>query len=366
MRRILLVKWGGIEVWGGITVLLINLLQHMDRRDLDIDLYVFGRIKAEEIHQRFSELGVHIICGNHDGYQPRQIASDLHAIMKKKRYDVVHCNTGGLELTAITMLAALLHGVPARIAHSHNSKPNDCPYSRRERMYQFINRSFSTVRLCCSNAAAEHLFGRSGAKRAVVLKNGIETEKYRFDLGVRNKIRRELGLEDALVLGHVGRFEQQKNHDFLLDIFAAVKAKQKNAALLLIGVGSLMPEMQEKTARLGLSESVFFLGSTDRVTNYLQAMDVFVFPPLYEGLGIAAIEAQAADLPVISSDTVPREACITSRFTYVPLKCSAEQWSDVILEETKHCRPRADQTEEIRSSGYDITSSAERLFQLYI
>ena len=121
MRRILLVKWGGIEVWGGITVLLINLLRHMDRRDLDIDLYVFGKIKAEEIHQRFSELGVHIICGNHDGYQPRQIASDLHAIMKKKRYDVVHCNTGGLALAAITMLAVFLPRCLASGAHSHYS-----------------------------------------------------------------------------------------------------------------------------------------------------------------------------------------------------------------------------------------------------
>lgn len=302
---------------------------------------------------------------NHDAYQPRKIASDLHQIMKKKRYDVVHCNTGGLELTAITMSAAFLHGVPVRIAHSHNAKPNDHPYSRRERLYQFVNRTASTVRLCCSNAAAEHLFGRNGAKRAVVLKNGIEMRKYRYDLALRDKIRAELGLENALVIGNIGRFERQKNHGFLLDVFAEVKKKRDNAVLLLIGTGSLMPDMQEKAELLGLSESVCFLGSTDRVHEYLQAMDVFVFPPLYEGLGIVAIEAQAADLPVICSDAVPQEARVTSRFQSVSLKEPAEKWRDVILNEAEHCLPRTDRTEEIRASGYDIPSSADSLFQFY-
>lgn len=365
MRRILLVKWGGIELWGGITVLLMNLLRHMERQDLDVDLYVFGKIKAEEIRQRFSELGVHIICGDHDPYDPREIASDLHAIMKQKRYDVVHCNTGGLELTAITMLTAWMHRVPVRIAHSHNSKPDEHPYSRRERLYQRINRSLSTVRLCCSEAAGEHLFGRAGAKRSAVLKNGIEPEQYRYDAAVREELRRELGVQDAFVLGHVGRFERQKNHAFLLDVFAAVHAKRENAVLLLIGVGSLMQEMQEKAVRLGLEGSVLFLGSTDRVSDYLQAMDAFVFPPIYEGLGIAAIEAQAADLSVICADTVPREARVTSRFVPVSLQCSADRWSDVILQEAESRQPRVDRTAELRAAGYDINSSAERLFRIY-
>lgn len=364
MKKVLLVTWGGIH-YGGVQLLLLDLLSHMDRSDLCIDLYTFGGIDSSEIYDRFTAFDIKVITGGHRYYDRSGVARDLYSLIGKGCYDVVHSNTGSPELTAIVMSIAWLFRTPVRVAHSHNPKQNDTPYRKMDRVYQFLNRNMSTVRLACSRAAARHVFGEKGAGRCKLLKNGIEPEKYRFDALRRELIRHELELDHFLAIGHVGRFEKQKNHDFLIDVFFEVRNKRDNAVLLLIGEGSLLPLVQEKVERMGLAASVKFLGVTDRVADYLQAMDVFVLPSVFEGLGIAAIEAQAADLPVVCSDAIPDEARVTPRFLSLPLYESAGKWSERILEEADAAGQRADRASEIRNAGYDIADSAKTLQQIY-
>ena len=195
------------------------------------------------------------------------------------------------------------------------------------------------------------------------INNGIETDRFSFSPEVREAVRKELGLGDALVLGHVGRFAPQKNHAFLLDIFHQVHEKNHNAVLLLAGTGPLEDTVKRKAEQLGLMDHVRFLGVRPDVNRILQAVDVFVLPSLYEGLSIAAVEVQAAGVPCIISDAVPKACALTDLVEFVPLEASPAHWADVILQ--RCASDRTDRSEEIRSAGYDIQSTADWLQDFY-
>ena len=366
-KKILLVIWGGIH-YGGVSILLYNLLNHMNRSSINIDLYAFGNIESQEVFDKLSSLGINIILGKHESYIPKSIFFDLSKLMKTNKYDVVHCNTGGLELTAITMILSWIYRVPVRIAHSHNQKLNEFPYSKKERIYQQINTKMSTLKLACSKAAAQHMFGINGSQSCSILKNGIELKKYLYDENIRIQIRNQIEKQDSLIIGHIGRFEAQKNHQFLIEIFYSIKQKRDNALLMLIGTGSLMNTIKEKVKYLGIEDSIFLVGTTDKVQDYLQAMDVFVLPSKSEGLGIVAVEAQAADLLTICSDTVPQEAKVSSKMKFFSLDKTPEQWSDMILSEIERidCNNRMNRSQEIKETGYDIENSALELYHIYM
>lgn len=197
-----------------------------------------------------------------------------------------------------------------------------------------------------------------------IVNNAIDVSAYTYSPIKRLEMRREMGLADELVIGHVGRFNQPKNHPFLLAIFAALLKKEPNAVLLLVGGGEDMPKMQAKAQELGIADHVRFLGVRSDVADLMQAMDVFAFPSLYEGLGIALIEAQASGLPCIVSDTIPSEAYLTDLVFSQKLSASPEGWADAILEKRK--TPRVDHSAEIAAHGFDITTEAVKLQEFYL
>lgn len=216
----------------------------------------------------------------------------------------------------------------------------------------------------CGEESGKWLYGEKNKSRFIMLNNAIDAASYTYDLSKREELRRQLGLADELVIGHVGRFNPQKNHPFLLDIFAALLKKEPSAILLLVGGGENMLKIQAKAHALGIAEHVRFLGVRSDVADLMQAMDVFVFPSLYEGLGIVLIEAQAAGLPCVVSDTIPREAYLTDLVTAEKLSSSVETWADNILE--KRNFPRTDRRAEIAAHGFDITTEAVKLQEFYI
>ena len=268
------------------------------------------------------------------------------------------------ELGYFVFREAERQGVPVRICHAHNA-PNGFDAKMivrtylKKRMMPYLTHLFM-----CGEASGKWLYGEKNKSRFLMLNNAIDAVSYIYDLSKREEMRRHLGLADELVIGHVGRFNPQKNHSFLIDIFAALLKKEPNAVLLLVGGGEDMTKIQAKAQIMGIAEHVRFLGVRSDVADLMQAMDVFLFPSLYEGLGIALIEAQTAGLPCVVSDTIPHEAYLTDLVDSESLSAPAEKWAEKIL--AKRAIPRTDRRAEIAAHGFDITTEAVKLQEFYL
>jgi glycosyltransferase involved in cell wall biosynthesis len=200
-----------------------------------------------------------------------------------------------------------------------------------------------------------------GDDRAKIIHNAINVKKFSFNAIARDKIRKEFSLENKFVIGHVGRFHEQKNHVFLIDVFAEAYKLDKNAILLLVGDGELKGDIEKKVKKLGLKDAVIFAGIRADIDNMYQCFDVFTLPSLFEGLPLTLIEAQCAGIAVVVSASVSTEANITGYLQYLPF--DIEMWAKAILEKKNF--DRVDFSEKISEAGYDIVIETPKLEALY-
>ena len=265
-------------------------------------------------------------------------------------------------MSAYPLEIAQKYGVKVRIAHSHNkSQDKNLKYPIKLLSKHLIPK-YATHLFSCGKEAGDWMFG---GNTYTVLNNAIDTEKYRYDCQIRNQVRDELKISKSdFVIGHVGRFNPPKNHSFLIDVFKSVHDKNRNSKLLLVGTGNGQSNIREKVDNLGLSDSVIFLGNRGDVNRILQAMDVFLFPSLYEGLPLSIIEAQAAGLPCIISDSVPSECRVTDLAESLDLNLPIDKWANAVLE--KQSAIRKNTYQEIKNAGYDIEQNAKQLENFYI
>lgn len=283
------------------------------------------------------------------------------AAFREKRYDVAYFNIS-TALCFLGPLAAKRCGVPRIIIHSHAAGYDAANPIVRKGMTllhrvcrQFLFR-LGTAFYACSRTAGEWMFPPcvTRGERFRVIPNAIAAKSFAFSPGKRKEMRRIYALEDRFVIGHIGNFLYPKNHSFLLEVFAKVAECDPDATLLLVGDGPLLTAVQEQAKALGVSERVVFAGRHMNASDFLQAMDVFAFPSNFEGLGIAAVEAQAAGLPCLCSEFVPPETAITPLFCAVPISKpdSVSQWAAQILRQKNADRP--DMQKVISDAGYDI------------
>lgn len=344
---------------GGLETMLMNYYRHMDREKIQFDFLEHRRDRAA-YDDEIESLGGRIFR------LPRlnPLSSDyFHALnaffAAHPEYRIVHSHLDCMS--AYPLCAAKNAKVPVRIAHAHSTSQD----RNWKLVFKLISKKlislYTTDLFACSADAGEWMFG---TKDVHILPNAIDIERYAFNLLIRNQTKKALGLDDAFVIGHVGRFSAVKNHSFLTDVFAQIKRQEPNSKLLLVGAGSEMQAVQQKVKALGLGADVIFTGVRNDVANLMQAMDVFVFPSLYEGLGIVLIEAQAAGLPCVVSDTIPQEAYLTDLVTAEKLSSSVEKWAEKILK--KRDFPRTDRRDEIAAHGFDITTEAVKLQEFYI
>ena len=279
-------------------------------------------------------------------------------IVKKNQYKYVLklCDT---PIGVFDLIAAKNGGASRLCVRSCNASSNE---SRIKMVVNKILRpllnKIADVKLAPSKLAAEYTFGFREVQRGKVifLNNAVDLEKYKYDENARNKIREGYGISnEQLVCGHIGRFNYQKNHRFLLDVFKKVLAKQNNAVLLLIGTGELLAETKQQIASYGIEQNVIFCGVRSDIPELLSAMDVFLLPSWYEGMPNTVIEAQAVGIPVVVSDKITREANITNHVKYLPIEEGKDIWVDEILDCWK--AGRRDTYEAFVSSKYDIQSS---------
>ena len=289
---------------------------------------------------------------------------ELKRVLKEGNYKIVHSHIN--TLSVFSLFAAKCAGVPVRIAHSHST--TNKKEKRKNLMKQLLrpfSKVFATDYMCCSELAGRWLFGDKEYDKGNVylLNNAIDLDKFRYDETVRREKRKELNIkDDTLVIGHVGRFVEQKNHRFLIDIFNEVHKQNENSILLLVGQGPLMEEIKEKVKSLGIEDCVKFLGQRNDINELYQVMDLFLFPSLYEGLGMVAVEAQAAGLPCVFSTGMSDEAKITDAVIYLSINDPVESWVDAICSFKNFERYNTEA--EIIAAGYDVSSEKEAFYSI--
>ncbi len=284
------------------------------------------------------------------------------------QYQVIHGQLS--ELGVFIYQEAKKIGVPVIISHAHNSKmPMDSKAIFRwwwkKRMMQYINAYFS-----CGEIASHWFFGAKKAKEAFVMNNSIEAEKFRYNKEADTHFRKVLQAENTVNFIHVGNFTFQKNHDFLISIFSEIQKLQPNAKLFLIGRDThtdIKEKVENKINQLNIKDKVVFLGERSNVNEILQAMDCFIFPSLFEGFGIAYLEAQASGLPCIISEFVPEEANVIPENTHrISLKNTAEDWAKKITDTLKTSTRLSNAPDKVIASGYDAANNAKQLADKYI
>lgn len=343
---------------GGLETMLMNYYRHMDRCRVQFDFLTHREYDGdygEEIRQLGGKL-YHMPVLNPFSTSYRKALGDFFE--DHPEYKIVHVHQDCLS--GVILHVAKQHGVPVRIAHSHGANQiKDLKYPIKLVYRHFIAR-YATKLMACGEDAGKWMF--CGAPFEI-LSNAIHTDDYIFDVE-RKRIQRESwGIQpDELLVGHVGSFTIPKNHLFLLDIFNEIQ-KRTSAKLMLVGKKKQQSDVDAKIQELGLQDKVILTGIRSDVPELLQAMDVFVFPSLYEGLPVTMVEAQASGLPCLISDKVPIECKITEAVQQVSLTESPEIWAERAIEAAR--LPRKNTYEEIRAAGYDIVENAKRLQKMY-
>ena len=345
---------------GGLESMLMNYYKHVDRERVQFDFLVHRQERAA-FDDEIESLGGRIYrLPRLVPWSKSYLSALNHFFDKHPEYKVIHVHQDCLS--SVILKAAAQHNVPVRVAHSHSANQDKNLKYPVKLWYKRFIPQYATNLFACGKDAGDWMFGGASYQ---IINNAIDVAAYTYDPTKRQEMRRQLGLENDFTIGHVGRFNQPKNHPFLIDIFAALLKKEPNAVLLLVGGGEGMSKMQEKVQELGIAEHVRFLGVRSDVADLMQAMDMFVLPSLYEGLPVTMVEAQAAGLPCIISDKVPPECILTEGLVDVmPLSASPSAWAEKIL--AKRAIPRTDRRAEIAAHGFDITTEAVKLQEFYL
>lgn len=350
-----------LEFGGGVQMMLKNYYQCFDREQFRFDFVVHGSEKGalEDFFVGFGSKIYHVT--------PRRVSffrnhTEIKEIIKNGNYDIVHNHQD--YHGAYSLRIAKTYRIKGRICHTHITQLPKKP------VYKIIKK-FSVKSLLknathffgCSEAAVNCFFGSYGNKiHYDIIKNAIDISRYRYSAEIRSNMRKSLGIDDEYVIGHVGRFEYVKNHDFIIDMFAEFKKRMPCTKLLLVGDGSLLDTIKLKAENLGLSDDVIFTGVRIDVPELLNAIDVMILPSFTEGLGMAVIEAQAVGLPCVCSKGVPSSTNLSGKVKYLPY--DADKWCEALA--GFHQYDRSETYDLLIKSGYDIHTEAEKLMGLYI
>lgn len=352
--------WGG----GGIETFVMNVVRRLQGDVFQFDIFStwdWPGISDEEL----IALGINRTCvfkGKRPGQVTRLVrgVSEFGRLLRITRYDAVWINTmNGMGFLYAREAKRL--GVPVRVVHSHNSDVGEGMRALKRvvgRIGGALWGDCSTANIACSRAAGEYLFGRRAFK---VINNGIDTERFRFSSEKRRRIRTELGISDETVLvGSIGRIADQKNPIFQIDVFAEYKKLVKASRYLMVGKGDMVDEVLLRMEELGLRvDDVIIREPVKDPSPYYCALDAFLMPSFFEGLGIAKVEAQCSGLPVLASHSLPREADITNLVNTCDLKESAECWAKKLMKliNGRHIDSRVGYADAVAQAGYSVESA---------
>ena len=346
---------------GGLETMLMNYYRNIDRTKVQFDFLTHRpENEKKDYDDEIRSLGGKIYHMPVLNPFSRTYMKSLDEFFKEhKEYKIVHSHLDCLSAYPLKM--AKKNGVPVRIAHSHNtSQEKNLKYLIKDYSKKQIPK-YATHLFACGKEAGEWMFGKH---KFQIMNNAIDAKKFIYNEEIRKQKRQELGLDGKFVIGHVGRFNLQKNHEFLIEIFKDFAKTNKDAVLILIGNGELQDEIKQQVMEYQMEDQVKFLGLREDIPQLLQAMDLFLFPSLFEGLPVTLVEAQAAGLPCVIADTITDEIMITDRISKVSLDSNLEKWNQVILKYKG--MKRTNTMPEIVAHGFDIEKNARWLEEFYI
>lgn len=339
---------------GGAETFLMKLYRNIDKDKYQMDFAVTS------LEEGFYDKEIKDLGGKIFHVEPKKNGAlksflSVYRLIKEKQYKYV-LKTSQRSLAALDLLAAKLAGAKVRIYRSSNAglvSPTT-KEKLQQRLFSFIPRCYANVKIAPSTEAAEYVFGKNCIKKgkAKLLKNGLDLNEYCFDQEGRNKIREEFSIEDKLVVGHIGRFNKQKNHAFLLEVFEDIKKINPNSVLLLVGDGELQDGIKQKAKELGLEKFVMFAGIRTDIPQILSAMDIFIFPSFFEGMPNVILEAQTTGLPCLISDRTTKEAIVCDCVKSMSLEKTSLDWANnAMLMKNDN---RQSNNLVMKEAGYDI------------
>lgn len=354
-------KWVG----GGVESVVMNYYRYIDRTKIQFD-FICDDDSTNIPYEEIEKLGGKVIL-----IPPYQKVLKYHnklkKILKEGHYKIVHSHIN--TLSVFSLFAAKCAGVPVRIAHSHSTtNKKEKKKNLLKQVLRPFSKLFATDYMCCSELAGRWLFGDKeyDKENVYLLNNAIDLEKFKYNNDIRKKMRKSLDIsDDTLVIGHVGRFVEQKNHRFLIDIFNEVYKQNNNSLLLLAGQGPLIDEIKNKVKSLKLEKNVKFLGQRSDIDKLYQAFDVFLLPSLYEGLPVVGVEAQATGLLCELSNDMTKETKVLDTTRFMSLNDTVEEWANKILDDVKKHK-RIDSSKEMTDKNFNIKEEAKKLEDYYL
>lgn len=354
---------------GGVYSLVRNVIMH-NTSTIQIDIAAVGKFVNEDHIHELNGYGTKVYYIGYEGNRlKKQLVCyrNLKILLKKNKYCAVHIHSDVANWLLVLGLAAKYGGVEKIIMHSHSSGV-DGNHRGIKKILHFCFRWFlkdiGTSYVACSDSAAKWMFPNVPIEKVEIIKNGIDLEKFRYNPKVRERVRSELGIKREILIGHVGRFNYPKNHEYLIDIMKAVKASGADAKLLIIGEGLREIRIRQYVQDNNLEKEVLFYGISNKIYELYQAMDVFVLPSHFEGFPIVAVEAQAAGLPVLFSSAITRQAKLTDQVSFIGI--TEEDISEWVMQILKFSKlERKDNYHRLCEQGFDICDTVADLIRIY-
>ena len=355
---------------GGQEAFIMNMYRNIDRDSIQMDFLTPFTCDNPSLQKEVENYGGRVFCGGFRFGESDNAAftTVLKQFLKEHSdYQIVHFHSGSIYALMKGPQIAAQAGVPVRIVHSHCTGLDNLKYRVVKTMSTGYFHKYTTAYAACSKLAAEWKFPEDviRADQVTILKNAVDLDRFHYDPFLRQSLRERYGVEDDVILGHVGRFSAQKNHRYLLDVFERYHYRNHRSQLWLIGEGEEQKEIEAYVKELGLTRSVKFFGLREDIPDLMNAMDVLVLPSLFEGLPVVGVEAQACSLPVIASDHVTKELPLKDLCSYLPLgEESLDQWVNEV--DKMASAVRKDHRAELTKEGYDVRQAARRLENYYL
>ena len=356
--RILIINTVSIN-YNGVTDSILQYVKAMDKTDMQIDI-LSAVASNSQVVDEFERIGCAVIRLENRNKHTIQYVIQLAKLIRKKKYDIVHVH-GNSATLAIDIIGALIGGCKNRIAHSHSTS---CMQKTADRILRPLFNQVYVHGFACGENAGKWLFGN---RKFTIIPNARNLKTYCYNQQNRKKIRERYKLYDAFVVGHIGGFNESKNHKFVLECFKEILNRNENSRLLLIGSGVLYAEIKEYAKQLEIYEKVIFTGSINNVPEMLSAMDIMILPSLYEGMPLVVLEGQASGMPCFLSDCITRECSMTDLVFFLPLDIGSEKWADEILNNRgrERIHDSLNAIKKMKERGYDIEDSAAMLKKMY-